>query len=73
MARPIGDSDLQFTEDIKAGAIFIAHRCKNLVYLIDDPDALEIVLAIYQKANVIRTSTIAWEADKRRKNNHDNP
>jgi hypothetical protein len=63
MARPIGDTDLQFTEDVKANAIAIASRCRNLVYLIDDPDALEIVLFIYQKANRIRTLTVEWETN----------
>lgn len=65
MARPIGDADLQFTEDVKANAIAIASRCRNLVFLIDDPDALEIVLFICQKANRIRTLTIGWERNKK--------
>lgn len=67
MARPIGDNDLEFIEDTAARAIYISRRCKNLVFLIDDPDALEIVLDIHKTANRIRTASIAWRNSKKEK------
>jgi hypothetical protein len=61
MARPLSDKDLEFAENMTARALFIQNRCKNLILLLNDSDAIGLVLEIYHKANEIRTSTIAWK------------
>ena len=61
MARPLSDKDLEFAENMTARALFIQNRCKNLILLLNDSDAIGLVLEIYHKANLIRTSTIAWK------------
>jgi hypothetical protein len=69
MARPIGDNDLKFLENVLGATSKIIRECKGLAYDVDDPDALGRVVRILQKAQSIRKSTISWMEIERRNHN----
>ncbi len=61
--RRLSDSELEFLENIRAGACGIIQDVKALSYWIDDPDQLEISLDILIKAKQIRKVTLKREEE----------
>jgi len=62
MSKParLPNNELEFLERTIGASLTIISRCKNLAYLTDDPEELEIILTILKNAQFIRSATITW-------------